>query len=223
MDKRRNISPASRIAKRHEIEQKDAGDVLGMSSTGSEIRTLRGRTEIFKEEMFDIMSGLGFHEEVQGYFETPGTMPYASIPRQSKNRNVAEYTLNPNAETPPYSQSTINVLDVEYFARHGLIGKPIAEVLQYLVDNLSNKYTFPDVRFSKWYERFVKEGDTDLNMSGEDGPVYVLIGSRLQFSDGETGVAAYHIDSGELVYDMISLDKRWERNMWLIYLKRKEA
>jgi hypothetical protein len=221
MDKRRNTTPAGRIAEKHSSRQSSSGDELYPPEATTETRKQRGRTDILKKEMFEIMSGIGFHEVVQGYFEKPGIIPYDSIPR-SRNASVAEYTLNPNVEAPPLKKNTIFVLDGDYFSRNGLVGKRVSEVLQHIVDNFSHKNTFPDVRFSVWYEDHVNDGDTDYNMGGIGGPTYVLVGSRYLYSNGEVGVAAYNVNSGALEHSIVHLDQAWETGMWVVMLKQKD-
>jgi hypothetical protein len=221
MDKRRNTTPAGRIAEQHQSKSTPDSEIPLIETSRREAYEKREKTSIAHDQMSILMSVWDQRQtSVQGYLEVPGVIPYDEL-IELEETSGASYTINHHAEQPPFNKYTPFVLDTDYFAQNNLVGRPVSEVMQHLIDKFSDKYSFPDFRLAQWYKQNRGEtNESDFDIS--DGCTYILPGSRIVRGGGRTGIAAYQIQFKELMYTVVDLDAEWERGMWVILLKKKE-
>jgi len=135
----------------------------------------------------------------------PKAEDYKMRESDSDESKFGEFTVNPDTQGLDWEALKDKIFVPDLTA---LNGKPLSEVVKYLVDNFSDKYKIPGIEFWKFMIENPDKVPADASgVNLKDGNYYFNFGSLVRDSDGRWYVPYANGDGSE-----------WNRNAnWLSY------
>lgn len=112
----------------------------------------------------------------------PSTMNYEAKIKDNQPNEFGKYTVNPDTQNLDWEalKDKIFIPDLS-----GFVGKPIHEVIQYVVNNFSTKYRFPGIEYWKFMIENSDKVPTTKKANLKDRNYYFSPGSLIRDSDGD--------------------------------------
>jgi hypothetical protein len=111
----------------------------------------------------------------------PSTMNYEAKSKDNQPNEFGKYTVNPDTQNLDWEalKDKIFIPDLS-----GFVGKPLHEVIQYVVNNFSKKYKFPGIEYWKFMIENPDKVPTTKKANLKEGNYYFSPGSLIRGSGG---------------------------------------
>ncbi len=149
----------------------------------------------------------------EGAFTSPNDLDFKALAQDRDQTKSGEYTLNPETQGLDFETFRAFVPDLS-----PVNGKPIDEVMQYVVDTYGATHHIPGIEYWKWL--IENPTATPPGMVIKDGYYYFLPGSVLCGTDGNWRVPIAGWDSTKWVRYANWLTGGWESNCRVVLLEK---
>lgn len=229
IDRRRNTTPASNVAREHttasesvldEVHQYKAGKFRSYRYEIEDDAELEFRLEQMNIFMSEAMTSWGSEPRVaHGRYEAPHEIDQRLLMEDNDPLQPNTYTLNPEKQPEISLTDDTNVvtLDEQYFKTKSLIGKSVGEVLEHVREHFADTCYFPDIACLQ--KMRVLGPIRDIL---DKTKTYVFLGSHLSTGAGERNyVAAAGFDKERKIeFTGINYNKMWLDEFTIVLYRR---
>ncbi|MCX6786830.1 MAG: hypothetical protein NTU85_03415 [Candidatus Kaiserbacteria bacterium] len=150
-------------------------------------------------------------EELKAIVISPKSQDYKALSESTKTSEFGEYTLNPKALGLDLESLQIFIPDLSQFN-----GKPLYEVMIYVMDIYSGKYHLPGIEYWKWLHENPGKSPAHL----KDGKSYFFPGSILCRPKDRWGVPYSFWRIGRFVRIARQLRLNWDQDCRVVLLEK---
>lgn len=162
-----------------EIEE-ITGKKIKQEGEQPDIETLKQSNEAFLSGEFHWFKNNTKRIKEEVHFEKPAELNYKTLSEDINEQKFGEYILNPDTQNIDFEKARLFIPDLSQF-----VGKPIFEVMEYVVTTYSATYHIPGIEYWKW----IIENENKAPQKLKDGDYYYFPGSLLRcFEDGSWNV-----------------------------------